>query len=150
MHLRTNQFNLTTARYGEADIGAMLDDGAHHAVLLGRLADKFGDHGIVIAATARLNGNTAEILSFLMSCRVIGREVERAFLGELVGFLRKRGITAIEATYIPTAKNAMVREFYAQNGFTSGGADGERSLWTWKAGEADEPCSGFVEVHWEA
>lgn len=150
MHARTNQFNLTTARLSEAEIGVMLADAANHAVICGRLTDKFGDHGIVIAATARLNGNSAEIVSFLMSCRVIGRQVERAFLGELMQTMRTRGATRIEAAFIPTAKNAMVKDFYPTHGFAALGVDGERHLWHWTAGDMDRPRSDFVDVHWES
>ncbi len=150
MHARTNQFNLTTARFGEADIGAMLADEDNHAVLYGHLADKFGDHGIVIAATARMNGKSAEIVSFLMSCRVIGREVERAFLGELLDLVSTRGIERVDAAYIPTPKNAMVRDFYRSHGFAEQGVDGDRHLWHWTVGKTERPRSGFVEVLWEA
>jgi FkbH-like protein len=151
MHARTNQFNLTTARFSEADIGAMLSDADHHLVLCGHLTDKFGDHGIVITATARLNGSLAEILSFLMSCRVVGREVEQAFLGTLMDALSQRSVEHIEAIYIPTAKNAMVRDFYSSQGFRAQGVDGERHLWQWTAdGDVDFPRSNFIEVRWEA
>ena len=150
MHARTNQFNLTTARFSEAEIGAMLADADQHVALCGRLTDKFGDHGIVIAATARINGKSAEILSFLMSCRVIGRQVERAFLGALIGLLEGRGVERIEAAFIPTAKNAMVQDFYRNNGFGTLGVDGERHLWQWTAGDMEHPNAGFIEVEWEA
>lgn len=149
MHARTNQFNLTTARFSEADISAMMADEAGHVVLLGHLADKFGDHGIVIAATARLNGTTAEILSLLMSCRVIGREVEQAFVGELIDTLAKRGVTCVTGAFIPTAKNALAQDFYRSAGFVEQGVDGERHLWQWTAGDMERPRSAFVNVHWE-
>jgi FkbH-like protein len=150
MHARTNQFNLTTLRLSDADLSAMMDDASGHAVLLGHLADKFGDHGIVIAAVARIDGQSAEILSYLMSCRVVGRQVEQAFLGELIGLLADRGVTHITGAFIPTAKNSMVRDFYRSQGFSEQGVDGERHLWQWTAGDMERPCSAFIDVHWEA
>jgi FkbH-like protein len=150
MHARTNQFNLTTLRLSDADLSAMMDDTAGHAVLLGHLADKFGDHGIVIAAVARIEGQSAEILSLLMSCRVVGRQVEGAFLGELIGLLTDRGVTRISGAFIPTAKNAMVRDFYRSQGFSEQKVDGERHLWQWTAGDMERPRSAFIDVHWEA
>ena len=150
MHARTNQFNLTTLRLSDADLSAMIDDTAGHAVLLGHLADKFGDHGIVIAAAARIDGQSAEILSLLMICRVVGRQVEQAFLGELINLLTDRGITHISGAYIPTAKNAMVHDFYRSQGFSEQGVDGERHLWQWTASDMERPRSAFIDVHWEA
>ncbi|MEJ2116983.1 MAG: HAD-IIIC family phosphatase [Alphaproteobacteria bacterium] len=150
MHARTNQFNLTTALLSDADLSAMMDDTAGYAVLLGHLADKFGDHGIVIAAAARIDGQSAEILSFLMSCRVVGRQVEGAFLGELIGLLADRGVTRISGAFIPTAKNAMVQDFYRSQGFSEQGLDGERHLWQWTAGDMERPRSAFIDVQWEA
>ena len=92
MHLRTNQFNLTTERYDEAAIKGMVDDPDRYVVLHGQATDKFGDHGIVICATARIEGDTAQLQSFLMSCRVVGRAIETAFLGALLEQLeRARG-----------------------------------------------------------
>ncbi len=92
MHLRTNQFNLTTERYDEAAIKGMVDDPDRYVVLHGQATDKFGDHGIVICATARIEGDTAQLQSLLMSCRVVGRAIESAFLATLLGHLeRARG-----------------------------------------------------------
>ena len=80
MHQKTNQFNLTTRRYDEADIKTMMESD-NHMVVLGTASDKFGDHGISICATIAIEDEKAELTTLLMSCRVIGREVEVAFLG---------------------------------------------------------------------
>ncbi len=150
MHARTNQFNLTTRRLGEAELTAMMGQGERYAVLHGRLADKFGDHGIVICAVAEMDAAalSARIESLLMSCRVIGREVEEAFVGALLRHLAGRGIASIHAAYIPTAKNAIVRDFWARVGFSPAGRDGEATLWHWREGENALPGGLHVQVAW--
>ena len=150
MHLRTNQFNLTTERYDEAAIGRMMEDGERYVVLHGRASDKFGDHGIVICATARLDGDGADLQSLLMSCRVVGREVETAFLAELLRYLGTRGVQRVDAAYRPTAKNQMVRDFYERHGFRSAGSDGETSLWSCDLdGEGAPARSNHIDVAWD-
>jgi FkbH-like protein len=115
---KTNQFNLTTRRHNAADVQAMLDAGA--VALWLRLADRFGDHGLVGVALA-LPGEMWRIDSFLLSCRVIGRGVETALLARVCELVRARGGKELIGEYMPTAKNALVAEFYPQHGFTSAG-----------------------------
>ncbi len=149
MHGRTNQFNLTTRRFTEADIAEMMADPAQWLVLHGQVRDKFGDHGIVICATVRRAGKEAVIETFLMSCRVIGREVERAFLGALLERLASQGVQIVRGAYIPTAKNAQVRDFYEKSGFEKAETEGETQWWRWEAGKSPLLTSDFVEVIWE-
>jgi len=148
MHARTNQFNLTTRRLSEAELSAMASQEGSHCVVLGRLNDRFGDHGIVICATARLTGSCAEILTLLMSCRVIGREVERAFLDALLEHLTARGIETVEAAYIPTAKNTPARDFYQNMGFVRLSATEsehhDSTMWLWQKDRHDRPGSRFI------
>ena len=118
LHMRTNQFNLTTLRFDEAIIGKMMAEPEKYLIISGRVGDKFGDHGIVVAAIAEMvSEEQADILTFMMSCRVIGREVETAFLQTLVEQLRERGAVRVRGRYIPTTKNAQVAKFYAEHGF---------------------------------
>jgi FkbH-like protein len=119
---KTNQFNLTTRRYTEADIIRFMDD-PDWLVAHFRLADIFGDHGLVGVALIRLEGETAEVDTLLMSCRVIGRGAESAFLAHLLAHLAQRGIRRVRGYYYPTAKNEMVKNFWPQHGFTV--VDGE-------------------------
>ena len=148
MHLRTNQFNLTTERYDEATIKGMVDDPERHVVLHGQAADKFGDHGIVICATARIEGDTAHLQSFLMSCRVVGRAVETAFLGALLGHLNERGVRNVRGAFIPTKKNALVRDFYKTAGFSALAPDGETQYWLWQKGSNKMPDADLIQVKW--
>lgn len=149
MHQRTNQFNLTTLRLGESEIARLAEDESCGLALLGRVTDRFGDHGIVTVATVSLAQGEAEIRTLLMSCRVIGREIECAFLGALIRKLAERGVSRVRGSYVPTAKNAMVRDFYASCGFTP--SDGERAgtAWTFDIGSSELPGSSFVTTSWE-
>jgi FkbH-like protein len=107
---KTNQFNLTTRRYTEQDLAALID-APDWLVADFSLADVFGDAGIVGLALIHLLGpEEAEIDSFMMSCRVIGRCAEDAFLHSLLRDLQQRGITRLRACYRPTPKNVLVQD----------------------------------------
>ena len=149
MHLRTNQFNLTTERHDEAAIKAMVDDPQTYVVLHGQALDKFGDHGIVICATARIEGDTAYLQSFLMSCRVVGRAIETAFLGVLLEHLSERGVRLVRGAYIPTKKNALVRDFYRNAGFSALPSEGESEIWLWDMGRSGSSRADLIRVRWE-
>ncbi len=149
MHLRTNQFNLTMERYDEAVIKGMVDDPEHYVVLHGQALDKFGDHGIVICATARIDGDTAQLQSLLMSCRVVGRAIETAFLGALLKQLAERGIRTVRGAYIPTKKNVLVRDFYKSAGFSALAPEGETEHWLWEIGSSELSDADLISVQWE-
>jgi FkbH-like protein len=150
MHQRTNQFNMTTLRLTEPDIAGLTKDKGGGVAVLGRVMDKFGDHGIVIVATVAIRDDEAVIRTLLMSCRVIGREVERAFMGELLRELAGRGVRRISAVYIPTPKNAMVRDFYRSCGFAQTGAGEGGTTWRFLIDTNDLPVSPHVTTSWEA
>ncbi|HEY1952398.1 MAG TPA: HAD-IIIC family phosphatase [Gemmatimonadaceae bacterium] len=114
---KTNQFNLTTRRYTEDDIRRLEESGSAEVLYL-RLRDKVADLGIIGVAITRYEGTVAEIDTLLLSCRALGRGAEQALVGEILRDARSRGATEIRASYIPTAKNAQVREFYDQLGFS--------------------------------
>ena len=149
MHQKTNQFNLTTKRFDESDIKAMMDD-EDQMVVLGRAGDKFGDHGISICATISIDGDKAELKTLLMSCRVIGREVEAAFLGALLTKLDERGVKTVTASYIPTEKNVIVVDFYAEQGLTKSTTKGEETIYEWHASSSPAPGSSYVETLWHS
>ncbi len=145
MHQRTNQFNLTTRRLTESDISAALGQVERRLALMGRVTDKFGDYGVVVAATASVDGAMAEIETLLMSCRVIGRDVERAFLATLLGVLARRGVERVIGRFVATAKNAQVRDFFGANGFTLVEGDDSASAWVFDL--RGEPVqTSFVSV----
>jgi FkbH-like protein len=117
---KTNQFNLTARRYTEAQIADIEVDPAAHG-LQARLADRFGDMGliaVVIARGATFRGQPSwDIDAWLMSCRVLGRRVEEALLDRLVRDAKAQGVDWLMGLYIPTAKNGMVADHYPRLGF---------------------------------
>ena len=116
MTQKTNQFNLTTRRYQPTDIKAMLDSPDTFVYAL-RYADRFGDAGLVGLAIVRTRAKDWLIDSLLLSCRVIGRTVEQALLVYLARQARLAGAEQLIGQYIPTAKNALVENFYPSLGF---------------------------------
>ena len=127
---KSNQFNLTTLRCSEDDIRAMAGD-KNDLCLCGKLVDKFGDNGIVTVVAGRQQGDVLDLTLWLMSCRVLKRGMEDAMMDTVVAEAAARGVKTIVGHYYPTAKNAMVREFYAQYDFakTAEDADGNTE-WT--------------------
>lgn len=120
---KTNQFNLTTRRYDEARLQAMMRD-ERWCVADFSLADTFGNSGIVgLALFERTDAATARLDTLLMSCRVIGRKAESAFLHTLLRRLAADGVRRVTAEYLPTAKNELVKDFLPSEGF-SPAADG--------------------------
>lgn len=117
MTQKTNQFNLTTKRYTEADIKQMIDSLADD-VFVFEVDDKFGSYGITGLCVTKREKDIAIIDTFLMSCRVLGRKIESSFLSNILNQLKHSGITKVEARYSKTQKNAQVSEFYETSGFT--------------------------------
>jgi FkbH-like protein len=114
---KSNQFNLTTRRRTEGDLVALTNEPDNVCFSL-RLRDRFGDHGLVSVVIAQKAGSVMKIDTWLMSCRVLKRQVEDEILTELVRLARMKGCERLEGTYLPTAKNEMVRDFYSRMGFT--------------------------------
>ena len=114
---KSNQFNLTTLRCSEDDIRAMAED-AGCLCLYGKLVDKFGDNGVVTVVAGRQQGDVLHLQLWLMSCRVLKRGMEDAMMDAVVADAASRGIKTIRGYYYPTAKNGMVRDFYAEMGYT--------------------------------
>ena len=112
---RTNQFNLTTKRYSEADVSALADSPDSDVLYL-RLKDSLGDYGIIGMAVLRHEPSHSEIDTFLMSCRVIGRGVEDVFLAACLETAMKKGAPKVLGKYIRTKKNGLVADFYRRNG----------------------------------
>jgi len=114
---KSNQFNLTTRRRSEAEVIAVMHDPACVGYSM-RLQDRFGDHGLISIVIGKKNGQTMEIDTWLMSCRVLKRQVEEEVLNELARVAKTRGCRTLHGIYLPTPKNEMVRDFYGRMGFT--------------------------------
>lgn len=119
---KSNQFNLTTKRYTQEEIEAAAVD-PDTVTLYGRLEDCFGDNGVVSVVIAEVKGDTLDIILWLMSCRVLKRDMEFAMMDELAAKAQRRGIKKLVGHYYPTPKNAMVKDFYALQGFTKADKD---------------------------
>jgi FkbH-like protein len=115
---KSNQFNLTTRRYTEAEVAELERDAGVFTMQV-RLADRFGDNGMISVVICRTEGagRMWEIDTWLMSCRVLKRRLEDAVLNELVRHARAAGALELRGTYIPTARNGMVADHYAVLGF---------------------------------
>ncbi len=113
---KSNQFNLTTHRYTVNDIERIAED-AHYISLYGKLIDRFGDNGLVSVVIAHIDDETCDVDLWIMSCRVLKRDLEYAMMDELVKHCKEKGIKRIIGHYYPTAKNKMVRDFYDLQGF---------------------------------
>ena len=115
---KSNQFNLTTRRYTDEDIIAVIADPDAFGLQL-RLTDRFGDNGIIAIIIGRLQQNMDLCIdTWLMSCRVLGRQVEPTTLNLIAQEAVKIGARRIVGDYIPTKKNGMVKDHYARLGFT--------------------------------
>lgn len=125
---KSNQFNLTTKRYTEAEIEAVYKSDKYIR-LYGRLKDKFGDNGVVSVVIGEIRGDELHIDLWLMSCRVLKREMELAMLDKLIEAARARGIRKIYGYYYPTKKNGMVKELYGSFGFTKIADKDGNTLW---------------------
>ena len=127
---KTNQFNLTTKRCTLAEIEDM-GRRTDMIALYGRLADKFGDNGLVTVVVGRLSERQLHIELWLMSCRVLKRDLEYAMLDVIVARAAERGVAEIFGYYFRSPKNAMVADHYVRMGFelTSANEDGSKSLW---------------------
>lgn len=118
---RTNQFNMTTRRYQEADIERLRTSG-RHALRAYRLEDRFGDNGIIAVVIVERRTDEWYLDTFLMSCRVIGRTVEQTILTLVSLEARQAGARRLIGDLLPTRKNAPAREVYPMYGFTRGEA----------------------------
>lgn len=113
---KTNQFNLTTKRYTENEMEAILHND-NYIKLYGKLKDKFGDNGIVTVVIGKKSESTLDIILWLMSCRVLKRGMEYAMLDELVEKAKECNINKLRGHYYSTTKNPMVKDFYGKLGF---------------------------------
>ncbi len=114
---KTNQFNFTTRRYASSETERITADTDSYISVYAKLIDKFGDNGITTCLIASVEGTNANIDLWVMSCRVFKRDLELAVFDYLIHQCQARGIKTITASYYPTAKNVIVRDFYETLGF---------------------------------
>ena len=165
---KSNQFNLTTKRYTQAQIEEAAENPAC-ITLYGKLEDKFGDNGVVTvligheeaegaedgdrADGREAGGNGGDFAEkalhldlWLMSCRVLKRDMEYAMMDVLAETCKARGIRRIYGYYYPTAKNGMVRNFYGLQGFEKLRENARETVWRFDIPECYEKKNHYIEV----
>lgn len=146
---KSNQFNLTTRRYTQSEIeqAAASPD---YITLYGKLEDKFGDNGVVSVVIGRIEDGECRTLHlelWIMSCRVLKRDMEYAMMDTLVQECIREGITCIQGYYYPTAKNNMVRDFYELQGFTKTQEDEKgNTVWSYELPARYEKKNRYIQV----
>ncbi len=113
---KTNQFNLTTRRYFLEDINNFLKSNRHFIVAVS-VKDKFGENGITGLAIVEKFLDFWRIDTFLLSCRIIGREIEKIILAYIIGQANKENSKKLIGEFISTSKNSPAKDFYKNNGF---------------------------------
>jgi len=141
---RANQYNLTTPRYTEAEVAGLMPTSGVHARFV-RLRDRFADRGIISVLIARELDDALDVETWLMSCRVLGRTVEHALLGHVIELGARLKKTRLLGTYVPTARNILVKDHYARLGFTCVGEDADGSSW-WERPVAAQAPRSFVAI----
>ena len=146
---KSNQFNLTTLRCSQADIEQYASDSSY-ITLYGKLEDCFGDNGVVSVVFGHVDAADSarfHIDLWLMSCRVLKRNMEFAMMDSLAAACKKRGIRTIRGYYYPTAKNKMVENFYGLQGFTLKNRDDEGNAeWEYEIPAAYENKNRYIEI----
>jgi FkbH-like protein len=128
---KTNQFNLTTPRYTEAQVRSFMESSEVISKYV-KVRDRFGDYGLIGLAIARIKGGQAFLDTFLMSCRVLKRGVEDLLIRSLLEDLINRGVGELRGSYIRTEKNKMVKDLLFQFQFAIVDANEERSSYVLK------------------
>ncbi|WP_406452510.1 HAD-IIIC family phosphatase [Streptomyces sp. NBC_00876] len=117
--LRTNQFNLTGGGHSEAGLTALAGGPGRQLLLAARSADRFGDNGLTGAVLVTVDEGMWRLDNLWISCRVLGRGIEQAFLALLLRRARRLGLNTVSARYVPTVRNHRVRDFYPSCGFVA-------------------------------
>jgi FkbH-like protein len=143
---KTNQFNVTTRRYSEADLMSMQANGFD--VFSMHVSDRFGDNGLVgVAILGPVEDQTVEIDTLLLSCRVMGRQVEAALLDYLVDTARDSGGRVLRGVVINTAKNEPARDCYERHGFKQVNQVEAKSVWELELADYACRAPAWLSVH---
>jgi len=143
---KSNQFNLTTKRYTQAQIREIAASSDWHAVTFS-LRDNLGDNGLISVLLVRTRNEALEIDTWVMSCRVVQRGIEQFVRNELVKLALAGACGRILGTYIPTPKNAMVKDLFPNLGFAAAGQDGEQIHWVLRVDKMLAPLHHHIETN---
>ncbi|MBS0187538.1 MAG: HAD-IIIC family phosphatase [Planctomycetes bacterium] len=139
---KTNQMNLTTRRMTEAELLAWGTQ-PNHAMYAYRVADRFGDYGLTGLASVEVNGGEATVTDFLLSCRVMGRGVEKGMLTTLLDFARKLGAKKTTAKYVETKRNKPCLDYFKDE---SGMPRNEAATEFWWTHDQDFPTPSHITL----
>jgi FkbH-like protein len=142
---KTNQFNLTTRRYTEQQIAEMMRCPGWRVLSL-KVRDRYADNGLVGVAILREGEGLWEIDTLLLSCRVIGRTVETAFVAQVAVQARDRGAAWLEGWFLPTKKNTPARDFYPRHGFALAEERDGGQLWRLDLSRAELRCPEWIRL----
>lgn len=145
---KTNQFNLTTRRYSEQQLLELVSSPSWNCFSIG-VRDRFGDNGLVGVALLhwdRTQPPVCEIDALLLSCRVIGRTIETAFLWFLAEYARNRGAHDLRGWFFPTKKNSPARDFYSSHGLQKTGENSQGTLWSLNLSDLRLSCPEWIRL----
>lgn len=133
---RSNQFNLRTVRYTEADVEMLSNKNQDYHTFSFTLEDKYGDNGLICVLILKTeNKNILFVDTWLMSCRVLKRGMEHFVLNTIVNYAKEKGYSTVKGEYIPTEKNEMVKDHYLKLGFQQTGNFWELNVLTYEPKE---------------
>jgi FkbH-like protein len=144
---KTNQFNVTTRRYTEQQIKEFFEDPSY-SVLSVSVTDKFGDSGLTGVVILAEKEGRAVIDSFIMSCRIMGRNIEKAIMNYIIDFLSMRGVNELIAEYIPTKKNLPVATLFDDVGFNVYTAENGNKKYILKLREYKVQDVGYIKTNY--
>lgn len=144
---KTNQFNLTTRRHDRSELTKRID--ASSELWAFRARDVHGDHGIIAVVLLDFGGDTCQIDTFVMSCRVIGRTLETAILHFLEERARSRKSARMSGEYLPTAKNEPCRDFYKYHEYICMSKSDQRTQWSKNLQSGLTQCPEWIEIEEE-
>ena len=142
---KSNQFNLTTRRRTAAEVAALINDPRWLACTVS-LRDRIGDNGLISVLLARRDGENLLIDTWLMSCRVLKRGVETLLCNYLCHWVRQNGVRRICGEYLATPKNGLVKDHYADLGFSPVEVGPERSTWEFVVADDWQPRATKIEL----
>jgi FkbH-like protein len=142
---KTNQFNLTTIRYTESEIEGFMKSENSHVIAFG-LLDKFGDYGITGVSIIKKENRNVLIDSFLMSCRILGRNAEVVFFDYMMNLLEKDNFLTVNAAFFKTQKNEQVENFYDKLGYEIISKSGEEKKYSLNLKSYHYHSIDYIEV----
>ncbi|MGG3888385.1 HAD-IIIC family phosphatase [Metabacillus fastidiosus] len=145
---KTNQFNLTTKRYSFTEI-EQISKSQNKVSLYGRLKDKYGDNGLISVVIGDIKGKELHIDLWLMSCRVLKRDMEKAMFDSIVEVCKEKKIDLIYGYYYKTAKNKMVKDHYKNLGFKAVEESDDYNKWMVEVSKLEKKNKFIVRGEYE-